>query len=52
MRDAQRELSLANAETVRILFGEIQGLELGEVAIDRLPNGLERVLLRAYPPMG
>jgi hypothetical protein len=52
VRDAQRELSLANAETVRILFGEIQGLELGEVAIDRLPNGLERVLLRAYPPMG
>ena len=52
LRDVQRQLNIPTAEAVRGLFYEVQSLELGEVTIDKLPNGVERVLLRAYPPMG
>jgi energy-coupling factor transporter ATP-binding protein EcfA2 len=51
-RDAQRELNIPTADAVRGLFNEVQSLELGEVRVDRLPNGMESVKLRAYPPMG
>ena len=52
LRDVQRQLNIPTAEAGRGLFYEVQSLELGEVTIDKLPNGVERVLLRAYPPMG
>ena len=52
LRDAQRQLNIPTADAVRGLFNEVQSLELGEVSVDKLPNGLESVKLRAYPPMG
>ena len=51
-RDAMRSLGIGTADEARQLFQILQGFELGETIADRLPNGTERFLFRAYPPMG
>ena len=51
-RDAMRSLGIGTADEARQLFQILQGFELGETIVDRLPNGTERFLFRAYPPMG
>jgi energy-coupling factor transporter ATP-binding protein EcfA2 len=51
VRDVQRALSIPTSEQVKAIFYELVSLELGEVEADKLPNGNDRILFRAYPPM-